>query len=148
MLNNYPARTQCAALADWEFNSHNSVSGEDLRPECPGEIRYDSSALREQVVRDPYDYARETEAVWRARGAVWEIADVFEILKGQFWRLHFVPTSEQLVTDVDTLYSPTNDEVVSMLQNIYHEHGWDDLQKYRTRECLEAVKKALEEHYP
>jgi hypothetical protein len=38
--------------------------------------------------------------------------------------------------------------MISMLQEIYREHGWPDLDRYRKRECLEAVQEALEERYP
>jgi hypothetical protein len=35
-----------------------------------------------------------------------------------------------------------------MLQGIYREHGWPNLDVYDKKECLKAVQKALEEHYP
>lgn len=33
-----------------------------------------------------------------------------------------------------------------MLQRIYRQHGWPDVDRYRNEECLAAVSQALEEH--
>lgn len=41
--------------------------------ECPSEIRYEPS--REPIEDDPYDYAPEKEAEWRAEGEYWAIPD-------------------------------------------------------------------------
>lgn len=35
-----------------------------------------------------------------------------------------------------------------MLQGIYRDHRWPDMDKYRKVDCLNAVQKALEEQYP
>jgi hypothetical protein len=35
-----------------------------------------------------------------------------------------------------------------MLQGIYREHGWPDLENYRKEECIEAVMEALAEQFP
>ena len=35
-----------------------------------------------------------------------------------------------------------------MLQGIYREHGWPDLEKYRKEDCIKAVEEALAEQYP
>jgi hypothetical protein len=35
-----------------------------------------------------------------------------------------------------------------MLQGIYWEHGWPNLENYRKEECIQAVKQALAEQYP
>lgn len=62
--------------------------------------------------------------------------------------LHFIPTSSRSVVDVWTGLGVGTDGMVAMLQDIYREHGWPDLERYRKRECLEAVQTALEERYP
>lgn len=110
--------------------------------ECPGEIRYSSSW--EPVEDDPYDYAPENKAEWRADAPAWAITDFFDMLKDQFRELRFVPISSRSVKDV---YSSA-DGMIPMLQHIYREHGWPDLQRYHKRECLAAVQTALEERYP
>lgn len=35
-----------------------------------------------------------------------------------------------------------------MLQGIYREYGWPNLDVYNKNGCLKAVQKALEENYP
>lgn len=115
-------------------------------PECYDEIRYNPS--REAVQDDPYDYAPENEAEWRADAPAWAIADFFEVLKGQFRELSFIPISSRLVLDVYTRLGVHSGGVVPLLQDIYREHGWPDLQRYRKQECLDAVQRALEERYP
>ncbi|PVH83224.1 hypothetical protein DL98DRAFT_585933 [Cadophora sp. DSE1049] len=113
---------------------------------CPGEIRYNPS--REDVQDDPYDYAPENEAEWRADAPAWAITDFFELLKDQFRELHFIPISPRSVINVYTHFGLDSDGMIPMLQNIYREHGWPNLQRYRKQECLEAVQTALEERYP
>lgn len=120
--------------------------GTVLWPECPGEVRYKPS--REPVEDDPYDYAPDNEAEWRADAPAWAVADFFEILKDQFRGLHFVPMCSWLVVDVYTGLAFGTDGMVPMLQDVYREHGWPDLERYRKRECLQAVQAALEERYP
>jgi hypothetical protein len=104
-------------------------------PECPGEIRYNPS--REPVGDDPYDYAPENEAKWRADAPAWAIADFFEVLKNEFRELHSVPISSRLVLDVYATLSFGTDGMITTLQDIYQEHDWP--RRYRKRECLEAV---------
>lgn len=116
--------------------------------DCPGEIRWDESAPREQIFDDPYEYADENEAEWRGDAQSWEITDFFEILKDQFRRLHFVPVNNQEVKDIYTTYGDDRKGMIPMVQRIYREHGWPDLKRYRKLECLRAVQKALKEHYP
>jgi hypothetical protein len=115
-------------------------------PECEGEIRYNPS--RELVKDDPYDYAPESEAEWRADAPAWSITDFFEVLKDQFRELHFVPISSLTVLDVYATLSFGEDGMIAMLQDIYREHSWPNLERYRKGECLEAVQTALEERYP
>ena len=114
--------------------------------ECPDEVRYNPS--REDVQDDPYDYAPENEAEWRADAPAWAIKDFFELLKDQFRELQFIPISSRRVIDVYTRFGLDSDGMISMLQNIYREHGWPNLQRYQKQECLEAVQMALEERYP
>lgn len=39
------------------------------------------------------------------------------------------------------------DDMMAMVQRIYREHGWPDLEAYRKEECLQAVHPALKERY-
>jgi hypothetical protein len=115
-------------------------------PECPGEIRHSPS--REPVEDDPYDYAPKNEADWRADGAAWPVSDFFELLKDQFRELNYVPVSPWRVDNVHSVYSPRRDGLISMVQSIYRKHGWPDLENYRKQECLEAIRKAIDDLYP
>ncbi|KAI1474545.1 hypothetical protein F4774DRAFT_325125 [Daldinia eschscholtzii] len=114
--------------------------------ECPGEVRYEPS--REPIEDDPYDYAPEKEAEWRADGQYWAIPDFFGELEDQFRELKFIPISSRKVIDVYTTRGSQADGMIPMLQEIYREYGWPNLVNYRKRECLEAVQTALEERYP
>jgi hypothetical protein len=114
--------------------------------ECPGEIV--SNPSREQVQgEDPYGYAPDNEAEWRSDSACWAVEDFFEVLKDQFRQLMFLPTSSRRVIDVYTRLG-SHEGKKSLLQRIYQEHGWPDLDRYDKRNCLAAVQKALDEHYP
>jgi hypothetical protein len=117
-------------------------------PDCPGSIRYEPS--HERVLDDPFDYAgeNEEEADWRCDAPAWAIADFFELLKDQFRELSFIPTSPRTVLDADSIYGPDEEGLIPMLQDIYRQHGWPDLERYRKRECLQAVQAALVEIYP
>lgn len=115
--------------------------------ECPGEL-YQSDPSREPIQDDPYDYAAENEAEWRAEGAAWAIPDFFELLKDQFRELRFVPTGPRKVHDSLVHRGPLAEGMLPTLQDIYREHGWPDLEHYRKEDCLEAVRKALEEKFP
>ncbi|KAK0117609.1 hypothetical protein ONS95_011944 [Cadophora gregata] len=115
-------------------------------PQCPGEIRHNPS--KEDVEDDPYDYAPENEAEWRADAPAWAITDFFELLKDQFREQHFIPISPRRVINVYTHFGLDSDGMIPMLQNIYRERGWPNLERYRKQECLEAVQMALEQRYP
>ncbi|KAI4630674.1 hypothetical protein J4E80_001612 [Alternaria sp. BMP 0032] len=114
--------------------------------ECPNEITNNPS--RESIQEDPYDYAPENEAQWRAESGCWAVADFFDELKDQFRQLSFIPIGPKSVIDIYATLAYKNEGVVAMLQKIYREHGWPDLARYRKTECLAAVEVALQQHYP
>jgi hypothetical protein len=114
--------------------------------ECPGEIRYRD--WPEQIEDDPYEWAPENEAEWRGDAPAWKIVDFFQLLKNEFLKLNAIPTNSLEVIDVYAGPAPGTDGMIAMLQDIYREHGWPDLERYRKRECLEAVQKAMRERYP
>ncbi|KAL7913747.1 hypothetical protein GGI35DRAFT_475595 [Trichoderma velutinum] len=115
--------------------------------ECPGEIKYNPS--RETVEDDPYSYEEdEAQAEWRGECTAWAVSDFFEMLKDQFRELQFIPLNHRVVVDVYTKPGPGSAGMREMVQNVYREHGWPDMDKYRKVGCLKAVQKALEEHYP
>lgn len=115
--------------------------------DCPYEIQDDPCVPRE-MIWNPDENAPENEIDWRAGGACWAVADFFEVLKDQFRRLHFLPMNEFKVKDIYTTYNEQEGRMVAMAQKIYRQHGWPHLRRYRKHECLEAVQKAVEEHYP
>ncbi|KAL6795789.1 hypothetical protein GGI42DRAFT_332084 [Trichoderma sp. SZMC 28013] len=121
--------------------------GIGLWHECPGEVKHDPS--REAIEDDAYDYEEDEEqAEWRGDSGAWSIPDFFEILKDQFRELQFIPKNPRLVVDVYTRYGRDCDGMIEMLQGIYREHGWPDMEKYRKKDCLKALQKALKERYP
>ncbi|RYP53139.1 hypothetical protein DL768_001813 [Monosporascus sp. mg162] len=111
--------------------------------ECPSEIIH--APAREPLQDDPYDYAPENEAVWMAECGTWAIPDFFEVLKDEFRKLHFIPTSSKSVVDIYTVF-PGSREDIPVMQDIFREHGWPDLQRYRKSECLKALQERLPEY--
>jgi hypothetical protein len=69
-------------------------------------------------------------------------------LKDEFQELHYIPISSQMVKDVYTTLGPGTEGMMTMLQDIYCEHGWPNLDRCRKRECLQAVQAALKDLYP
>lgn len=114
-------------------------------PDCPHRIMVASESMVED---DPYDYAPENEAEWRADAPAWAVPDFFELLKDQFRELHFIPISSRAVLKDDMSYGPDTEGMMPMLREIYREHGWPDLDMYRKKECLKAVRDAMQERYP
>jgi hypothetical protein len=124
-------------------------------PNCPGEIFYGppvgdtfEGPAFETIIDDPYDYAPENEAEWRAEGGRWTIADFFETLKDQFRRLLFVPVSSIEVIDVYYDVPEDKEGMIPMLQGIYREHGWPDLERFQKKDCLRAIRRAMADRYP
>ncbi|UKZ83473.1 hypothetical protein TrVFT333_011282 [Trichoderma virens FT-333] len=115
--------------------------------ECPGEIMYSPS--RELVSDDPYTYEEDmAQADWRGACAAWTVPDFFEMLKDQWRELNYIPISPWTAKEIYTNPGPNTEGMMEMLQGIYREHGWPDLDKYRKVECLKAVHMALKERYP
>lgn len=110
--------------------------------ECPGEIRHNSS--QEPVDDDPYDYAAENEAEWRAEGQAWPVAAFFQVLKDQFRELNFVPVNSREVKDVYATYGGSSAGMIPLLQDVYRQHGWPNLDEYRKQECLQAVQSTID----
>jgi hypothetical protein len=48
----------------------------------------------------------------------------------------------------DNLNHSVDGEMETMLQEIYREHGWPNLENYKKEECIQAVKQALAKQYP
>ncbi|KAI1390260.1 uncharacterized protein F4822DRAFT_401363 [Hypoxylon trugodes] len=102
---------------------------------------------RERILDEPDDYAPEEQHDWRWEPA-WAIADFFEVIKDEYRSLHFVPLSWREVTDIYMIYSENEEGMLPMMQEIYRQHGWPNLDVYRKEDCLKAVREALKEHYP
>jgi hypothetical protein len=107
-----------------------------------------SDSPLEPIRDDAYDYAAENEAEWRAEGWPWKVEDFFELLKEQYLKLRFVPSSKKGVEEYYFSTQHKQDEEISKmlveLRSIYREHGWPDLERYCKRECLNAVRAAIE----
>ncbi|KAK8028335.1 hypothetical protein PG991_005391 [Apiospora marii] len=109
--------------------------------------RNQETHIREPIIDDPYDWAPEEEAEWRAECEAWAITDFFEVLKGLYVDLHFIPVSNrEVLMDVEGWGHPPG--LIPMLQKIYFEHRWPDLAAYRKEDCLRAVHEAIEANYP
>ncbi|GAB1317775.1 Alpha beta hydrolase fold protein [Madurella fahalii] len=130
----------------WDFFLLDTELGVVYWPECPDGIK--ERPAREPIEDDPYDYAAENEADWRAEGPCWAVADFFEVLKDQFRWLCFVPRSQYHVCEVYGRVHPMFEGMIPMMQAVYREHGWPDLERYRKEECLRAVAAMLRENYP
>ncbi|KAL1841512.1 hypothetical protein VTJ49DRAFT_7003 [Mycothermus thermophilus] len=115
--------------------------------ECPGSIQ--ASPTREPVWdnpdEDPLD-EREGEH-WRCFPA-WAVQDFFELLKDHFREQRTVPVSPITVYDLDNFRwsSKVKDEVMPLVKATFREHGWPDLDRYRKEECLQAVRRIMEQH--
>lgn len=120
--------------------------GITLWPECPREVS--DQAAENLVEDDPFDYTAENEAEWHSGCVSWTIPDFFEVLKDQFRKLHFILMNSTKVKDIYATPDPDKDGMMVMVQVIYREHGWPDLEAYRKEECLQAVHAALKERYP
>lgn len=115
---------------------------------CPSRIEEEFGADCFDYEPDEDDEVPEDEADWRYSATAWATADFFRILKAQFLELHWIPISQHTVLSADDCNNQRETGMAPMLQEIYRQHGWPDLNAYRKSDCLKAVRKALEEHYP
>ncbi|KAL2020518.1 hypothetical protein VTK56DRAFT_8318 [Thermocarpiscus australiensis] len=101
-------------------------------------IRYNPT--RKPILDDLYNYApSEGKAEWRANPA-WAVADFFELLKDHFRQLRTVPVSPSTVYDLENFHlHPKVAGAMPLVQALYREYGWPDLDRYCKEECLQAV---------
>ena len=92
------------------------------------------------------DDVPEDEANWRSDACTWAIPDFFEVLKDLFRTQHWIPISPYEVWSAS--FATDIGDAVRLVQDIYRQHGWPDLARYRKSECLEAVRRALREKHP
>ncbi|KAK4119787.1 hypothetical protein N657DRAFT_649755 [Parathielavia appendiculata] len=90
------------------------------------------------------DVVSQTEKDWRYSASAWAIPDFFEVLKDEFRTLNWVPISPYTVRGSKERWTEVG--MMSMLKEIYRQHGWPDLAAYRKTEWLEAVRRALVEN--
>jgi hypothetical protein len=114
-------------------------------PECNDEIRHGTS--QEQVQDNSDTWASQDEADWRCDAPAWTVTDFFAMLREQFEQLRFLPVNSRQVITSNYGYSDDS-EMERMLQEIYREHGWPNLEHYRKEESIQAVEEALEGQYP
>jgi hypothetical protein len=62
--------------------------------------------------------------------------------------IHRLPISPRTVISADYTELHNEQGLTKMLQDIYRQHGWPDLNVYNKAKCLEAVRKAMAENYP
>lgn len=109
--------------------------------DCPDRLRLSPS-------RDPVDETSFPDDDWRLWSPTWAVVDFFAVLKGQFRALRFVPLGERRVVDTYAVFAGDEQGMIPLLQSIYREHGWPDLEMYKKEECLKAVRDALTQRYP
>jgi hypothetical protein len=114
--------------------------------DCPGEIQY--SNWQNGIYDNVSDFVPANEGEWREQAPAWPIADFFEVLRRTLRNSFFCLIARRMVRDVYAGYADDQRNMEHMVQSIYREHGWPDIQRYRKEECLEAVQKAMEERYP
>jgi hypothetical protein len=115
--------------------------------DCPSRIEWGENR-RTHVERDLDDEVPEEEANWRRGATAWAIPDIFETPKDELRQLNWIPICHCTVRNVPDGDYHHEEGMMSMLQDIYREHGWPDLAVYRKSDCLEAVQKAMSERYP
>jgi hypothetical protein len=115
------------------------------RQDCPGRIDF-GGHCKTNVEWNLDHEVSEEEADWRHGATACEISDFFEVLKDQFIQLNWIPVSRFAVRGVLLGNWPHKEGIMSRLQDIYRQHGWPDLAVYRKSECMEAVRKAIEEY--
>ncbi|OAA42197.1 hypothetical protein NOR_05046 [Metarhizium rileyi] len=112
---------------------------------CDYHVRYDSCR---PCIRDcAYDYAPLNEAdTFRGDAGTWAIPDFFQVLKEQYQNLSFLPQSSMRVCDAKMAEHPTDAGKNKLIEGIFHQHGWPDLQNYQKDDCMRAIRTALVEH--
>ena len=80
----------------------------------------------------------------------WSIPDFFKLLKKQYRESKWIPINPREVIDSKMIYTPSQKGMIPMLQGIFRQHGWASVEcgNYRKKECSDAVKAALEKHFP
>lgn len=123
---------------------------------CYGELRNEQSLADDPTLIRPIFFDEDTitweedgeEADWRQDSPAWPIPEFFEVLKGQYRKLSFVPLDSQRVNDVYTRSGPGEDAYMGLVQDVYRQYGWPDNDQFRKSDCLEAVEDTLQQHYP
>lgn len=140
------------AASNWDGDYGSCISldtqlGICIWTKCPSELL--DGAVREEVRDDPFDYAPEEEAEWRSDALAWPVVDFFEVLKGHFNQLNFIPISPWEVYSVYMNYGEGTEGMIPALQAIYRQHGWPhDLSRFDKQACLKEVHEMLRERYP
>ncbi|KAK8094957.1 hypothetical protein PG997_001642 [Apiospora hydei] len=137
-----------ALEARWSFSFNlDTELGVIYWIKCPHAIECDTRV--EPVLDDAMDYTPEEELGRRRDGPAWAVPDFFELLKGEFRQLNFVPVGPRRVDDDYSNHSgETGDGSTDVMRKLYRDHGWPDLDRYRKGECLEALRNTLREKYP
>jgi hypothetical protein len=106
-----------------------------------------SSWLKDGAADDPYEWAPEEEAEWRGQSGCWAVTDFFQVFKDQYQKLEFILINSIQVTNAYAGLGSDSKGLMEMLQKIYREHGWPDLQRYRKAECLVEIEMALQQQH-
>ncbi|KAK8924295.1 hypothetical protein VCV18_004714 [Metarhizium anisopliae] len=115
--------------------------------QCDHYLRDHSS--RPPIREDPYDYAPENEADTFRDAGTWAIPDFFRVLKEQYRSLTFLPYGSTRVCDVKAAEYLDRAGKNRLIEGIFRQHGWPNMQDYRKADCLKAIRSAMVEHnYP
>jgi hypothetical protein len=71
----------------------------------------------------------------------------FELLKDLFVALQYIPTSSRTAIDEFAILEPSSDGMIPILQIIYREHGWPNMERFCKKDCLADLQTALRERY-
>lgn len=123
---------------------------------CYGELKDTHSLDDDPTLIRPIAFDEDTatwdedgeEAEWREDSPAWPVTEFFEVLKGQFRNLSFVPLDSKTVRDVYTKSGPDTDGYIETVQDVFRQHGWPDVDRYKKSDCLKAVENILQERYP
>ena len=114
--------------------------------ECMSEAKVAIS----EVQVDPYGWLDdnlipEDQVEWRADSGIWEIVDLFEMLKANFKTLNFVPFKSDRVRAAWYWDTAEGKKELKEVQKIYRDHGWPDLTRYHKDDCLAAIEAMLKD---
>ncbi|KAF2149706.1 hypothetical protein K461DRAFT_270299 [Myriangium duriaei CBS 260.36] len=102
------------------------------------DIEQGSEALKEEEDIEAEDKMEEM----RHQCIVWPVTEFFEVLRQQFEQQNVVSLSPLYVKHMDE-----NDGVICATRDIFLQHEWPDLSRYDKAQCMDAVRRILEQDF-